>query len=199
MDWADLETKEGLAAGTITVTGDSWPMFLYEDSQYEEDNPWKGLLRGHLLVKAFRHVFTSSSSVDKDASKATCCGNTQLHRMTCTTKGSLAYKATQVQFALCSAAVFARTDTVTDSERFYISILELLEDPAKAKEVRGLLTWWDRREKPIKLELLCDMDLKLLMGEIEKEKIDEVDDAERMVKGSGIESGAPVLKHIKIH
>ncbi|KAF7984534.1 hypothetical protein HWV62_13713 [Athelia sp. TMB] len=143
MDWADLETKEGLAAGTITVTGDSWPMFLYEDSQYEEDNPWKGLLRGHLLVKAFKHVFTSPSSVDKDASKATRCGNARLHGMTRTTKGSLAYIATQVRFALCSAAVFARTDTVTDSERFYISILELLEDPAEAKEVRGLLTWWD--------------------------------------------------------
>lgn len=43
--------KDGLAAGTTTVTGDSWPMFLYADSEYDENNPWKGLLRGQLLVK----------------------------------------------------------------------------------------------------------------------------------------------------
>ena len=35
-------------------------------------------------------------------------------------------------------------DTVTDSERFYNSILDLLEDPEETKEVDDLLTWWNR-------------------------------------------------------
>lgn len=50
----------------------------------------------------------------------------------------------QVRFALTSATVFSRTDTVTDSERFYHSVLDLLEDPAEEKEVVNLLAWWDK-------------------------------------------------------
>ena len=77
------------------------------------------------------------------------------------TKASLAYVATQVwliidicyafvhffliqaRFALTSAQVFSRTDHVTDSERFYSSILELLEDPEEKDEVNQLMTWWN--------------------------------------------------------
>ena len=40
--------------------------------------------------------------------------------------------------------VFSRTDLVMDSERFYDSILELLDDPDKMEEVNQLLTWWNQ-------------------------------------------------------
>jgi hypothetical protein len=33
---------------------------------------------------------------------------------------------------------------VTDSERFYGSVLDLLEDPEEIKEVDTLLAWWDQ-------------------------------------------------------
>ena len=104
-------------------------------------------------------MFTSPSSVDKEP-KATRSGNARLHNMTRTTPASVAYIATQVplvtdivfilltsrqvRFALSSSSVFSRTDTVTDSERFYNSLLEILDDPAEKKEVDALLKWWDR-------------------------------------------------------
>jgi hypothetical protein len=50
----------------------------------------------------------------------------------------------QVRFALSSSSVFSRTDTVTDSERFYNSILDLFEDVEETEEVNDLLTWWNR-------------------------------------------------------
>ncbi len=50
----------------------------------------------------------------------------------------------KARFALSSSSVFSRTDTATDSERFYNSILEILEDPDEAVEVNALLTWWNR-------------------------------------------------------
>jgi len=53
-------------------------------------------------------------------------------------------KQQQVRFALSSSSVFSRTDTVTDSERFYNSLLEILDDPAEKKEVLDLLSWWNR-------------------------------------------------------
>ena len=51
--------------------------------------------------------------------------------------------AVKTCFALTSAQVFSRTDHVTDSERFYNSILELLDDPDEKDKVDQLLTWWN--------------------------------------------------------
>lgn len=50
----------------------------------------------------------------------------------------------KVRFSLSSSPVFSKSDTVTDSERFYTTILDLLEDPDEANEVEDLLRWWDR-------------------------------------------------------
>ncbi|KAG1842831.1 hypothetical protein F4604DRAFT_1938527 [Suillus subluteus] len=41
-----------------------------------------------------------------------------------------------------------RTDTTTDSETFYHSLLDLLDDPDESKEVDELLTWWNRQVFP---------------------------------------------------
>lgn len=55
----------------------------------------------------------------------------------------------QVRFALSSAQVFSRTDLTTDSERFYSSILELLDDPQEKEEVDQLVVWWNRCACPM--------------------------------------------------
>ena len=52
-------------------------------------------LSDNYALKAFKHVFTSPSSVDKEP-KATRSGNARLHGMTRVTPGSIAYIATQV-------------------------------------------------------------------------------------------------------
>ncbi|KAG1811298.1 hypothetical protein EV424DRAFT_1473744 [Suillus variegatus] len=147
LDWSDVGTKHSLKSGEITVSGDQWPMFLYAGYKYDPDDPWKNLLRSEILIFGFKHVFTSPSSVDKEL-KATCAGNAYLHGMKSVTKGSLAYIATQIQFSLSSSSIFSRTDTVTDSDNFYYSILDLLEDPDEIKEVTDLMTWWTRQVFP---------------------------------------------------
>lgn len=79
--------------------------------------------------------------------------------MTRVTAASLAYLATQVnhsassdqvytdawsqaRFALTSSPTFTRTDTVTDSHRFYTTLLDVLEDPEEKTEVDELFVWW---------------------------------------------------------
>ena len=50
----------------------------------------------------------------------------------------------QVRFALSSSPTFVRLDTVSDSERFYNTVLDLLEDIEEIEEVNKLLNWWNR-------------------------------------------------------
>ncbi|KJA23429.1 hypothetical protein HYPSUDRAFT_137791 [Hypholoma sublateritium FD-334 SS-4] len=143
VDWSDKEIKEKLRTGELSVAGDQWPVFLYSSFKYDEDDPWRGLLQSSLLVKTFKHIFTSPSSVEREA-KATRSGNARIHGMTRVTRASISYAATQARFALSASSVFNRNDTITDSERFYNSILELLEHPDEIVEVDRLLIWWNR-------------------------------------------------------
>ncbi|KAG2086457.1 uncharacterized protein F5147DRAFT_748607 [Suillus discolor] len=139
LDWNDPQTKENLRSGEMLVCGDQWPIFLYAQHVYDPEDPWSGLLRSRLLTCAYKHVFTSPSSVDKEP-KAMRSGNAHLHGMNSVTIASIAYIATQVRFALSSSSVFSQTDTTTDSETFYHSLLDLLEDPEESQEVDKLLT-----------------------------------------------------------
>jgi len=53
------------------------------------------------------------------------------------------YRMIQARFALSSSSVFCRSDTSTDSERFYDTVLEFLDDPDEKDEVNDLLLWWN--------------------------------------------------------
>ncbi|OBZ79309.1 hypothetical protein A0H81_00419 [Grifola frondosa] len=125
LNWADSNVKAQLRSGEMTVPGTS----------------------GRFSLTAYKHIFTSPSSVD-DETKATRAGNARIHGMTKVTAASIAYIATQVRFALSSSSVFSRTDTVTDSERFYNSVLEFLDDINEKEDVDALLAWWNRHIFP---------------------------------------------------
>lgn len=147
LKWSDDEIKEKLRSGELTTIGDQWPSFLFHGYAYDPEDPWNGLFRSSLLVTAYKHIFTSPSSVDKEP-KATRSGNARIHGMIKVTLASIAYVATQVRFALSSSPIFSRSDLATDSERFYNSILDLFEDVDEQQEVNDLLTWWNRQIFP---------------------------------------------------
>jgi len=125
------------------LSRDQWPIFLYNGYSYNPDHPWNGLFRSTLLVSAYKHIFASPSSIEKEP-KATRSGNAHIHGMTQVTAPFIAYIATQVRFALSSSPVFSRTDTVMESEKFYNTVLNLFEDVEEQQEVNNLLLWWNR-------------------------------------------------------
>ncbi|KAG1730042.1 hypothetical protein EDD22DRAFT_960787 [Suillus occidentalis] len=143
IDWSNTETKQSLKSSETAVRGDQWPIFLYAGCTYDPEDPWKGLLWNEMLICGFKHIFTSPSSMDKEP-KAMRSSNAYLHGMKSVTQGSLAYIATQIRFALSSSSVFSHTNTIMDSENFYHSILDLLEDPDENEKVVDLMTWWTR-------------------------------------------------------
>ncbi|KAL6305925.1 hypothetical protein BKA93DRAFT_730341 [Sparassis latifolia] len=140
MDYDELRTKQLLQDEQTVISGDQWPIFLYRNYSYNPEDPWNGLFCSALLITTYKHIFTSPSSVDKEP-KATRAENARIHGMTKVTGASIAYVATQVQFALSSSPVFSRTDMATDSECFYMSILNLFEDLDEQVEVSELITW----------------------------------------------------------
>src|SRR5262245_10912847 len=45
-----FRTKEKLRSGEMAVSGDQWPIFLYQGYNYDPEDPWNGLFRSTLLV-----------------------------------------------------------------------------------------------------------------------------------------------------
>ncbi|KAJ3540837.1 hypothetical protein NMY22_g4128 [Coprinellus aureogranulatus] len=150
LNWEDPKIRRDLASGQLVPAGDLWPRFIYRNNDYNENDVWDGLLRSSILVKAFKHVFTSPSSVDAAEGFITTTRscNARIHGMTAVTIASIAYIATQVRFALMSSNIFSRTDQMTDSEGFYNLIVDLLEDPDEKDEVTSLLKWWNQQIFP---------------------------------------------------
>ncbi|KAF8237427.1 hypothetical protein L208DRAFT_1247256, partial [Tricholoma matsutake] len=145
IDWTNEEIKNKLWSGKMHVCGDQWLLFLYADLNFDPARPWNGLLKNKLLISAYKHVFTSHSSVDLDESKAIKSRNAHIHGMSSVTTASITYI---VHFALSSAGTFSRSDTVTDSEAFYLSLFDLLDDGRERHEVQNLLKWWNRQIFP---------------------------------------------------
>ncbi|KAF7968023.1 hypothetical protein HWV62_32152 [Athelia sp. TMB] len=145
LDWGDADIRSKLDDGSLAPTGDQWPLFIYENETYDPSDGWSGFLRGVLLVKAYKQIFLSPSSVEHtDRSKSSRVGNARLHGMKCVNVPSIAYIATQVRFTLSSASTFARSDEVSDSGRFYDNLMEFLLQPDEQEEVAELLVWWNR-------------------------------------------------------
>ncbi|KAF7976898.1 hypothetical protein HWV62_5455 [Athelia sp. TMB] len=157
-DWEDPNVVEGLRSGATKLLGEHWPVFIYKDNTYDPENPWKGAFRGSLLVKAYRHIFTSPSSVDLQEPKATRSGNARIHGMTEATLASIAYVATQVRFALSSHSVFSRSNCVTDTEQFYNTCMDLFLDKDELAEINALLLWWNRLIFPASLAARTPID-----------------------------------------
>ncbi|OBZ76253.1 hypothetical protein A0H81_03025 [Grifola frondosa] len=144
LNWADSNVKAQLRSGEMTVPGDQWPIFLYANNQYDPDDPWNGLLRSRLLVTAYKHIFTSPSSVD-DETKATRAGNARIHGMTKVTAASIAYIATQVSMMSLSTVLnYSHGRYLTYST----SVLEFLDDINEKEDVDALLAWWNRHIFP---------------------------------------------------
>ena len=86
------------------MCGNQWPTVLYSGT-YDPMDPWNGLLHSNILVRvsdlvtihlsfirplsqAYKHIFTSPSSVDVEP-KAPQSGNARIHSMVCATLGQL--------------------------------------------------------------------------------------------------------------
>ncbi|KZP09674.1 hypothetical protein FIBSPDRAFT_759607, partial [Athelia psychrophila] len=150
-DWKDDKIRKGLESGELAVPGEHWPMFVYAGYIYDSTQPLLGLFKSVILVSVSpyrqatnKHIFTSPSSVDHEP-KATRSRNARMNGMNEVTFASIAYVATMVCFNMSSSAGFSRTDYdyVTDSEKFYKTVMELFNDTRARTRMNELKTWWN--------------------------------------------------------
>jgi hypothetical protein len=50
--------KEQLRGGELVIPGDQWPVFLYANSTFDAEDPWKGVFRSSILVSV-GHLYLS--------------------------------------------------------------------------------------------------------------------------------------------
>ncbi|KAI0316160.1 hypothetical protein OF83DRAFT_1164464 [Amylostereum chailletii] len=112
LDWDDPITQAKLKSTQLHPKGDDWPMVVYDEDVMTAGDTWAGLFRGPLLVKAFKHVFMSPSSVYGDP-KSKRGSNSAKHQMQRVTRASIAYIATLTRFALQTTNVFNRTCNIS--------------------------------------------------------------------------------------
>ncbi|KAJ7670436.1 hypothetical protein B0H17DRAFT_1209305 [Mycena rosella] len=59
---AQNEFLKSLGAGTVELKAADFPSFFWEDGSYDPNDLGKGLLRGHLLLRVLRHIWTAHGS-----------------------------------------------------------------------------------------------------------------------------------------
>ncbi|KAF8525647.1 hypothetical protein JB92DRAFT_3108727 [Gautieria morchelliformis] len=136
LDWTDDSVKEKLRETPNLASASAWPLFFYPKSEYDPADLAKGLLRGELLLCAYKLIYTGPSSWDKaqGVSWHTHYCNARLAEMQEVTRRSLAYVVTQTQFALSSGET---------NQKFFFHLVQFLEDPDFEEEVQDLLLWWN--------------------------------------------------------
>ncbi|KIM56230.1 hypothetical protein SCLCIDRAFT_35439, partial [Scleroderma citrinum Foug A] len=166
-DWLDVSIRSAIHEyhPKYPVTANTYPAFLYTNGQYDPTSPSKGLFKGELLVRAFRHIFTSPSSaqaglgeeVDGTGSSRkvqktlrgtrTRCDVTRLLKMKSVDPRAIAYTACQLHFALSSSTSWDLKDKEFDYNTFYRHIIDHFEQPLsrkKSNELKDLLLWWNQ-------------------------------------------------------
>ncbi|KAG8921743.1 hypothetical protein FRC02_012390 [Tulasnella sp. 418] len=151
LSWDNPDHVERLKQGLEDVASDVFYHFMYEGNQGDSENAFQGLLRGPILVKAYRAIFFGPGSVGEESMseiRATKAGNAMLGGISSVSPSAIAYVTTLVRFALSSDSIMTSGDRFKFNHcGFYRSIVDLLEpeEPSafRKKFTRELLRWWN--------------------------------------------------------
>jgi hypothetical protein len=144
--------------GSIKITDEDFPSFLYEsETYYDADNEDIGLFRGYLLVRVYRHIFTGPSSAMRPAAKVNKT-KAKKFKLTEVTGRTIAYASVQVchlqlsshflfnyfqaYIALSSMSQWGSSDNLFNLQLFYDAIVEMFERDPNDSWVIETLQWW---------------------------------------------------------
>ncbi|KIJ54889.1 hypothetical protein M422DRAFT_152696 [Sphaerobolus stellatus SS14] len=144
MNWDDANVQASIVENPGLASTTAWPLYFYPKGQFDPEDISKGLLRGELLVYAYKYIYLAPSvwcapaQQDRPAG-----GNAQLHNMDSVTPRSIAYIASQVRFALSSGEANHKNGGLFCLSDFFWHVVKYLEEPLFEDDVKELLKWWD--------------------------------------------------------
>ncbi|KAJ7651839.1 hypothetical protein B0H17DRAFT_1215142 [Mycena rosella] len=132
-----------LVAGRVELKATEYPAFFWAEDTYDEDDLDKGLLRGPLILRVLRHVWTAPSSAlfGLDNGIPRSC-NACLHNVFTVDKEMIGYAGVQARIML-STTEWKPRDGSYNYEDLFKSILNLFEDP-EDPWARETLAWYQQ-------------------------------------------------------
>ncbi|KAF8148024.1 hypothetical protein B0H34DRAFT_738022 [Crassisporium funariophilum] len=156
--WDDPEVRANLRnmAPGFDFASSFFLRYLYENESGDPESPDIGFLKGPLVVRAYRLIFTSPSSAgnENDASEVTSRRRdvaTSLRLNGHVTVRSVVYAATQLVFSLNDSREWKHVYAglhYPSLYNFIVDFFELPEDPASKLNITCLLQWWNRKIFP---------------------------------------------------
>ncbi|KAF8955095.1 hypothetical protein BDZ97DRAFT_1620698, partial [Flammula alnicola] len=153
-DWDDPEVRANLRNMELGFDMASSFFFccLYEKESGNPAAPEVGFLKGPLLVRVYRHIFTSPSSAHEENELAKTSSRRRdvastLHLNHRVSPRSIAYAAVQLIFSLSNAKDWTHLHAGVHYPSFYNFVTNFFEgaqDPVSKRGVSLLLQWWNR-------------------------------------------------------
>ncbi|KAJ7468865.1 hypothetical protein B0H11DRAFT_1732036 [Mycena galericulata] len=133
-----------LVGNRVKLDATEYPAFVYEEGSWDPRDPENGLLRGDLLIRVLRHIWTAPASawfgLENEAIPAVC--NARVHGVYQVTPEMIGYAGVQAR-TMISTSDWKLRDGTYDYEQFYNSIVILFSDPDDEWAIETL-KWYQR-------------------------------------------------------
>ncbi|KAJ7732327.1 hypothetical protein DFH07DRAFT_968430 [Mycena maculata] len=114
-----------IVAGTVELTAADFPSFFWAEGSYDPEDLDNGLLRGHLLLRVFRHIWTAPTSALNGLDKgipAVC--NARVHAKYSVEPEMVGYACAQARTILSTKQWDVR-DSAYNYERMFNAVVKL--------------------------------------------------------------------------
>jgi hypothetical protein len=140
---------KALKKGSIKVRTNDFPSFLYPQDGYDPDDLESGLLQNPIVVRFFRHIFTSPGSAlleNGGKTKAKGC-QAKINGMKEVTPGSIAYAHTLFRHFITGIKDWRIEDDLFDRDQFHQMICSFFELDAQGENdwAKDTLDWWNMK------------------------------------------------------
>ncbi|THU84523.1 hypothetical protein K435DRAFT_806617 [Dendrothele bispora CBS 962.96] len=141
------KVKNKMSSGHSKVNNSSLPFFCYDRELYDNKDPWQGLFKNMLLIRAARAIlFGQSKALNgiDDLSSAPGDCNAKNNGIKRITPGFIAMICCQIRFALSSAERWQPSDNDFGYQKFHEDVVAKFE-PEDDDWVEETLNWWNAR------------------------------------------------------
>ncbi|KAG2143968.1 hypothetical protein BD769DRAFT_1636738 [Suillus cothurnatus] len=144
------KVQEQLQNGEIRMNAAAWPALAYPGDppgiDFNIEDIQEGFLKGHILKRVLRHIYTSPSSalIDDGELSVTRSGNAKLHGMYKVEAEHIAYALVQSRFGISSRDKWQETDGNYSYRDAYYRTIKAIREPFDEAWAEELLEWWNK-------------------------------------------------------